>query len=79
MPNNGITTSPDKNFRSSLTPEMIADLKAAQEKYRPSAQAMEEANQRRRQYKRRKAAAARCEALPGYASNHRLARVGGLR
>lgn len=79
MPNNGATKASDKSFRSGLTPEMIADLKAAQEKYRPCAQAMEEANQRRRQYKRRKAAAARCEPLPGYASSHRLARVGGLR
>lgn len=53
---------------SSLTPQMIAALKAAQERYKPSAQELAENAERRRQYERRKEAAARSEPLPGHTS-----------
>ncbi len=71
MLNNGTTNVPDKNFRSSLTPEMIADLKAAYERYKPSAQELAEHAERQRQYERRKEAAARSEPLPGHMSYQR--------
>ncbi|EGT5592856.1 hypothetical protein [Corynebacterium striatum] len=54
--------------QSSLTPQMIAALKAAQERYKPSAQKLAESAERRRQYERRKEAAARSEPLPGHTS-----------
>ncbi|MDK8670267.1 hypothetical protein [Corynebacterium sp. MSK195] len=54
--------------KSSLTPQMIAALKAAQERYKPSAQQLAENAERRRQYERRKEAAARSEPLPGHTS-----------
>ncbi len=54
--------------QSSLTPQMIAALKATQERYKPSTQELAESAERRRQYERRKEAAARSEPLPGHTS-----------
>lgn len=72
---NYTASEPNPNqWKSSLTPQAIADLKAAYERYKPSAQELAEHAERQRQYERRKEAAARSEPLPGNMSYRRRER-----
>lgn len=68
---NDYSPSPAQTPHTSLTQRDIDLLKAAQERYRPCAQALEEAAERRRQLERRKEAIARSEPLPGHTSHNR--------